>query len=125
GLDAERRDADAGPLRHDQVHGDRAVLLAAAEDVAGLKEYRQLARVFDREGVDLGRLVDDHLFLLDRLLEGEHVQAGDGVGAVDQEDGQVAGREWTGDLFDCRLPGRRGVGGGDRGTRDQDYGEDQ
>src|SRR5262249_28723475 len=71
-LDAERPDGDPPGLRLDQhVQRDGAVLLAALDDVAGLDEDLLAGDVLDGEFVDVLRLVDDALLLLERLVEGQ------------------------------------------------------
>src|SRR4029077_18298706 len=71
-LDAERRDRDAFGMRgQHQADGQRPVLLAALDDVAGLYEYRLLAAIFDGQFVDVAGLVDPYGVLRQRLLEGQ------------------------------------------------------
>src|SRR6266446_2298892 len=57
--------------RQHQADRQRAVLLAALDDVAGLDEHRLLAAILDGQLVDVAGLVDPHRVPRHRLLEGQ------------------------------------------------------
>ncbi|HYY42464.1 MAG TPA: hypothetical protein VE775_06995, partial [Pyrinomonadaceae bacterium] len=89
-LDAEGVNRDApGTRGHDHVHAEHAILLPALHDVARLHVHLFVRDVLNGKLIHLARLVDDDLALRECFGERQNVFAGETVGAVYEEDGEV------------------------------------
>src|SRR5437870_2174088 len=99
-LHAKSRDRHlAGMGRHDQVDAQEPVLLSAFDDLARLdKDFFVGGQILDGELVDVARLVDDDLLLLQSLLQGQEFLVFELVFTLDQEDCQVLVTEWAGQV---------------------------
>jgi hypothetical protein len=97
-LDAEGGDRHRlGVRRQHQIVGERAILLAAFDDLAALDVNRAIGNILDRKLAHVSGFMHDHFPRGQRLFERE-VIALDRVGTMDEIDRQILVRVRAGEV---------------------------